>query len=117
MAPRPSRVPLVALAIAVMAVSACGSGLSARQLASTPAWFKAKQKEIASQDYPDLASIPDPAVATQSDGRWRAVEEELLVEGAAIDASPRAAPAPPEAAAVEAFESEARGAVENARPK
>lgn len=99
-----------------MALTACGTGLSARQLASTPAWFKAKQKEIARKDYPDLASIPDPTVATQSDGRWRAVEKELLDEGAAFEASPRATPAPAEAAAAETFESEARGAVENARP-
>lgn len=100
-----------------MALTACGTGLSARELAATPAWFKDKQKELSGEDYPDLASIPDPATATQSDGRWRTVEKELLEQGASIDASPRAAAAPAQSGAVEAFESEARGAVENARPK
>lgn len=117
MAPRPSRVQLLALGAALLGLSACGAGLSARELAATPGWFKARQKELAGQDYPDLASIPDPVAATQDDGRWRAVEKELLDQGAAIAASPRAQPAPVEAAAAATFESEARGAVDNARPK
>jgi hypothetical protein len=116
LAPRRSPLTFVTLAAAAIGLSACGTGLSARELAATPAWFKAKQKDIARQEYPDLASIPDPSTATQSDSRWRAVEQDLLTQGAAIDASPRAAPAPAEAAAAETFESEARGAVENARP-
>ncbi len=115
MAPRRSSLTFVALAAAI-GLSACGTGLSARELASTPAWFKAKQKEIAGRDYPDLAAIPDPTSATQSDSRWRAVEKDLLDQGASIDASPRAAPPPAEGAATSTFESEARGAVENARP-
>lgn len=117
MALRRSSLTLVALAAAAVGLSACGAGLSARQLASTPAWFKAKQKEIARQDFPDLASVPDPGAATQSAGRWRAVEKELMDQAASIDASPRAAPAPAQGAAAKTFESEARGALENARPK
>jgi hypothetical protein len=114
---RRSSLTFVALAAAAVGLSACGTGLSARELASTPAWFKAKQKDLSKQDYPDLASIPDPTTATQSESRWRAVEEELLTQGEAIDASPRAAPAPAGNGAAETFENEARGAVENARPK
>lgn len=117
MAPRPSRVQLFALGAALLGLSGCGAGLSARELAATPGWFKARQKELAGQGYPDLASIPDPAVAVQDDGRWRAVEKDLLAQGESIAASPRAQPAPAENAASATFESEARGAVDNARPK
>lgn len=106
---------MLAAGVSLLGLTACGGGFSARELASTPAWFKAKQKEIAGQDYPDLAAIPDPVVAADSSGRWRAVEKELLDESAAINASPRAQPAPAQDPA--AFEAEARGAVENARPK
>jgi hypothetical protein len=108
---------MFALGAALLGLSACGAGLSARELAATPGWFKARQKEIAGQDYPNLASVPDPAVAVQDGPRWRAVEKELLAEGESIAASPRAQPAPAEDPAAATFESEARGAVENARPK
>jgi hypothetical protein len=101
----------------MLGLSACGAGLSAKELAATPGWFKARQKEIAGQGYPDLASIPDPAVATQDDARWRAVGTDLLQQGDTLEASPRAQAAPAEDAAAATFESEARGAVENARPK
>jgi hypothetical protein len=115
LAPRPSRVQLFALGVAMLGLSACGAGLSAKELAATPGWFKARQKEIAGQGYPDLASIPDPAVATQDDARWRAVGDDLLEQADSLEASPRAQPAPAGDAAT--FESEARRAVENARPK
>jgi hypothetical protein len=110
-------VQLFALGAAMLGLTACGTGLSAKELAATPGWFKARQKEIAGQGYPDLASIPDPAVAVQDEARWRAVGSELLEQGNSLEASPRAQPAPAEDAAVATFESEARGAVENARPK
>ena len=85
MAPRRTPLTFVTIAAAAIGLSACGTGLSARELASTPAWFKAKQKDIARQDYPDLAAIPDPSVATQSDSRWRAVEQDLLTQGKAAN--------------------------------
>ncbi len=117
MAPRPSRVQLLAFGFAMLGLSGCGAGLSARELAGTPGWFKARQKELAGQGYPDLASIPDPATAVEDGPRWREVEKELLTEGESIAASPRAQPAPAGDPAAATFESEARGAVENARPK
>lgn len=115
MANRRSRAQLLVLGAAMLGLSACAGGLSARELAATPAWFKARQKELRGEDYPDLASIPDPAVAVDSSGRWRAVEKDLLDQAASIEASPRSQPAP--AGDSSAFEAEARGAVENARPK
>ena len=115
MATRRSSFPIVLVGIATIGLSGCGAGFSARELAQTPGWFRAKQKELKSQDYPDLASIPDPQVAADQSGKWNAVERELLNEQAAIAAAPRAQPAQP--TDTTAFENEARGAVENARPK
>jgi hypothetical protein len=115
LAPRRSRVQILVLGAAVLSLAACGGGFSARELAATPAWFKAKQKELSGQDYPDLAAIPDPTVAADQSGRWSAVEKELLDEQAAITTSPRAQPAAPQDTT--AFENEARGAVNNTRPK
>lgn len=115
MATRRSRFELFALGAAMLGLAACGGGFSAKQLASTPSWFKAKEKELRKQDYPDLAAVPDPAVAADQAGKWRAVEKDLLDAAAVIDADPRSQPAP--ATDNAAFEAEARGAIDNARPK
>jgi hypothetical protein len=114
-ATRRPRAQLIALGAALVGLTACGGGFSARELAAAPAWFKAKQKEVGARDYPDLAAIPDPTVAADQSQHWNRVEKELLDAQGEIRAEPRAQPAPPQDA--EAFENEARGAVDNARPK
>lgn len=115
MATRRSHLPLVLVGVAAFGLSGCAAGFSTRELAQTPAWFRAKQKELKGEDYPNLATIPAPTVAADQSGKWNAVERDLLNEQAAIAAAPRAQPAQP--TDTTAFENEARGAVENARPK
>ncbi len=116
MAPRRSRLPILLTAAASMAVSACGGAFSTQELARAPAWFKERQKELAGQDYPDLATVPALAAPATDEPRWSAVEKDLLAAGASIDASPRSGVTPP-AEDPEAFDRAAREAIEAARPK
>lgn len=92
------------------------SAFGGDELARAPGWFKERQKELAGQDYPDLASVPDRAKAVEDAPRWVRTEQELKAAGAAIAASPRGAPAPPADTEVEAFEKEAREAIGATRP-
>ena len=115
MAPRPSRLPILLSVAASLAVSACGGAFSTQELARAPAWFKERQKELAGQDYPDLATVPALAAPATDQPRWSAVEQDLLAAGAAVNSSPRGAVATPEES--EAFDRAAREAIEAARPK
>ncbi len=115
MALRLSRLPILLSAAAAVAVSACGGAFSAKELARAPTWFKERQKELAGQDYPDLATVPALAAPATDNPRWSATEQELLAAGADVNASSRSAVAPPED--TEAFDRAAREAIEAARPK
>lgn len=92
------------------------SAFGGDELSRAPAWFKERQKELAGQDYPDLASVPDQAKAVEDAPRWAQTERELKAAGAAIAASPRSAPAPAADAEAENFEKEAREAIGATRP-
>ena len=117
MATRRSRLPILLSITASVAVSACGGAFSTQELARAPAWFKERQKELAGQDYPDLATVPALAAPATDGPRWTAVEKELLAAGADVNSSPRGvvAPTPPEDP--EAFDRAAREAIDAARPK
>ena len=115
MAPRPSRLPILLSAAACVVLAACGGAFSAKELARAPGWFKERQKELAGQDYPDLATVPALAAPSTDDPRWAAVEKDLLAAGASVEASSRSAEAAPEDS--EAFDRAAREAIEAARPK
>ena len=117
MAPRRSHLPILLSIAAAVAVSACGGAFSTQELARAPAWFKERQKEIAGQDYPDLATVPALAAPATDQPRWSAVEKDLLDAGASVNASPRGGTAPPAAEDSEAFDRAAREAIEAARPK
>jgi hypothetical protein len=108
-------VPLASLA-AAFALAGCMSAFGGDELARAPAWFKERQKELAGQDYPDLASVPGAAKAVEDAPRWAQVERELKAEAAAIAASPRSAPAPAADTEVETFEKDAREAIGATRP-
>lgn len=114
MATRRSRLPVLFSVAASVAVSACGGAFSTQELARAPAWFKDRQKELAGQDYPDLASVPAlKPPAPSDDPRWTTVERDLLAAGASVQAG---APTPA-AEDPEAFDRAAREAIEAARPK
>lgn len=103
-------------ALASLGVSACSAGIASAELAKAPEWFKARQQELAGKGYPDLASAPPAAEVKKEDARWNRIEQELVAEQQAIQASPRGAPADAPAQA-EDFEKAAREAIEAARPK
>ena len=116
MAPRRSRLFLLLGAGACLALDACGGGFSTQELQRAPVWFKARQKELAGQDYPSLAAVPPLAQPNRDDPHWAAVQAELLAAQKSVAASPRATPAPP-ATEGEAFDKAARDAVDATRPK
>lgn len=108
--------PLLFVAAGAMALTACGGAFAARDLAQAPAWFRERQKELAGQDYPSLTSVP-PAPSRPGDAaRWAKVEQELRAVGAAVNASPRAQPAPAADNEADAFDRAAREAIDKARP-
>jgi hypothetical protein len=109
--------PLLLSAAACVAVSACGGGFSTQELARAPAWFKERQKELAGQDYPDLAAVPALAKPVADQPRWDTVEKELLAEREALEASKRATGVPNAVDDPEAFDRAAREAIDAARPK
>jgi hypothetical protein len=112
---RYQRLTLVA-PVAALALSACAGAWGRDELARAPAWFKERQKELAGQGYPDLASVPQSTVSAAEAARWAATEQELRAAGAAIEASPRGQPAPPADDDADAFDKAAREAIDSARP-
>ena len=98
-----------------MALSACAGAFSTNELQRAPAWFKARQKELAGQDYPSLASVPPLAQPPGNNPHWAAVQADLLAADASVKASPRAAA--PDPADAEAFDKAAREAVATTRPQ
>ena len=117
MAPRRSHLPILLGSAACLALSACGGGFSTQELRTAPTWFKARQKELAGQDYPSLEKVPPLATPHGDDPHWDAVQADLLAAQKSVQASPRATPAPPAAEGAEAFDKAARDAVDATRPK
>jgi len=113
LAQRLSRLPVLLSAAACVAASGCASAFSTQELARAPVWFKERQKELAGQNYPDLATVPALATPATDQPRWSAVEKDLLAAGASVNESTRSAPAEDP----EAFDRAAREAIEAARPK
>lgn len=117
MGPRHTHLTLLLGSAACLALSACGGGFSTQELRNAPVWFKARQKELAGQNYPSLEKVPPLAAPRRDDPHWDAVQAELLAAQKSVQASPRATPAPPAAEGAEAFDKAARDAVDATRPK
>ncbi|MDX2234209.1 MAG: hypothetical protein NW200_06895 [Hyphomonadaceae bacterium] len=100
---------------AAMAASGCASTFSSQELARAPAWFKARQTELAGRGYPALDSVPAAPDVVKDAPRWAAVERDLRAAAASIEASPRSQPAPAVDTDADAFDKAAREAIDGAR--
>lgn len=77
-----------------------------------PAWFKDSVREANQTPYPRLEDVPVLSTLARPTAHWDALEVDLAKDQAALAASPRSAPVPPDAAAAgEQFEAEARQAL------
>jgi hypothetical protein len=84
--------------------------------ANSPEWFKTKLKETQHKPFPKLASVPaTPAPSALSTADWSAIQSEVSQAGAALDSSPRSAPADQSPEATAAFDEQARKEAEGQR--
>jgi protein tyrosine phosphatase (PTP) superfamily phosphohydrolase (DUF442 family) len=81
---------------------------------NAPGWFKAKIKETEKEPFPKLAAVPQPTPSTKSQNEWDAIEANARAAGAEMAASPRNAPSDVTEADIEAFDQQARQALDDA---
>lgn len=105
----------LSMAVALFGIAAAAAGCASSS-AEGPAWFNQRVAELRRAPYPVLGNVP----ATSADQRpaeyWAGVQSELEAVGAAVNASPRAAPAPGTDASTGEFETQARREAEPPRP-
>jgi len=97
------------LGLAAAALAGCVSAP-----AEAPAWFT-ERDQAQDNTFPALRDVPRDSIANTDATHWRAVEADILAAGAAMRASPRAAPASEADEDPATFIDEARRDLEQAR--
>jgi hypothetical protein len=104
------------MAVALFGIAAAASGCASRS-ADGPAWFSERVAELKRAPYPVLSEVPNETPNERSEAYWAGVQSELEAVGAAVNASPRAAPAPGTDATTGEFETQARREADSPRPE
>jgi hypothetical protein len=115
--PRPANVKRrLSMAVALFGIAAAAAGCASRG-ADGPAWFNQRIAELERAPYPELSAVPTGTPSVRSDEYWAGVQGELEAAGAAVNGSPRAAPAAGTDATTGEFETQARREAESPRPE
>lgn len=101
-------------AAALAAVAGCTSVSGGPQ---APPWLAESIAQTRDAGAPVLASLPEPSAPLRPLPAWESLDQALLADMAALQISPRSAPAPADAAeAGESFEREARSTFKRVQP-
>lgn len=100
------------VAIGVLAALAVLGGCANRVPASAPQWFQSSTQEK-NRSYPNLRDVPRTTQATTDPAYWSGVQAEVVAAKQAMQANPRAQPAPPQDP--DAFVNDARAAIDATR--
>ena len=101
----------------ILAVVSLTAGCAFNHTVAEPAWFKARKAALKKDDYPKLASVPQPTPSSRSMASWSQVETDVEGAGKDVEANPRSAPATQAPEHVNEFEAKARKAAEQPRPE
>ena len=99
-------IQLCAAALALTALAGCATGVKE----DSPEWFAERMQADETEGFPRLQDVPPETTANVSDAYWTGVAADVIAAREAMQANPRAEPAPPTDPA--GFEREAREEIE-----